>query len=290
MAGAAWLLLYLPVYQGLSAAAWTRDENAHGPLMLAVIFGAILVRLWSLHKAGQLPQHLVVARRDVLAGLGSILLGSIFLFLGRVEQFELLATASQLPMMAGMILLLGGGKLLRLLWFPVLMTFYLIVWPGWALDQVTAPLKLWISGFVADLLTLFGLPVAHSGVILAIGPYQLLIADACAGLNSLISLTAVGALYLYLARKPGMTRNAVVLLSTLPLAIFANIIRVMLLCLITYFWGYDAGQGFLHSLAGFVMFAVSLGGVFLVDALMDLKIFRPKDAAPVKTKPVEVPA
>lgn len=274
-----WLILYLPVYLELSQAAWTRDENAHAPLMLAVIAGAMLVRLNRLLKARVSPDQFSPSLPVFLSGFVLVTVSALALFLGRVEQFELLATASQLPMLAGFILCLGGVRLLKLLWFPVLMMAYLIVWPGWAIDQVTAPLKLWISSLVAEGLSLFGLPVAHSGVTLAIGPYQLLIADACAGLNSLLSLTAIGAIYLYIARKPGRLRNLTVLLATLPLAILANFIRVTLLVLITWFWGYDAGQGFLHMLAGFVMFAVALGGVFLVDALLDVKwsrLFRQK--------------
>lgn len=279
LAFVAWGVMYLPVYMDLAANAWTRDENAHAPLLLAVIIGAIAVRLNSLRQNRLGPSSLEIASftippstLDTVLGGGLVLTGAGALFIGRVEELELLATASQVPMLAGIILSLGGAKILKALWFPVLMMGYLIVWPGWALDQLTAPLKLWISAFVADGLALFGLPVAHSGVTLAIGPYQLLIADACAGLNSLLSLTAIGAIYLYIARKPGRGRNLAVLLSTLPLAIIANIIRVGLLVLITYFWGYDAGQGFLHMLAGFVMFAVALGGVFLFDALLDIKL------------------
>jgi exosortase/archaeosortase family protein len=78
-------------------------------------------------------------------------------------------------------------------------------------------------------------------------------------------LTAVGAVYLYAVKHRDWRVNAIVLASLIPIAIAANILRVMALTLITYFLGYDAGQGFMHDGAGLLMFAAALGLVFLVD-------------------------
>jgi exosortase len=109
--------------------------------------------------------------------------------------------------------------------------------------------------------------VSHAGAVITAGSYELLVADACAGLNSLIALTAVGAVYLYVARRRSLRANAAVILALAPIAIAANLVRVMILVLITHHLGYDAGQSFLHETAGLLMFAAALAGVFLVDAL-----------------------
>jgi exosortase len=145
------------------------------------------------------------------------------------------------------------------------MTLYLVIWPGWALDALTAPLKSLVSEVVSNALYGVGLPVAHAGAVITAGPYQLLVADACSGLNSLIALTAIGAVYLYAVRHKDWRINAVVLASLVPIAVFANMLRVAALTLITYFFGYDAGQGFMHDGAGLLMFAVALGLTFVVD-------------------------
>jgi exosortase/archaeosortase family protein len=98
----------------------------------------------------------------------------------------------------------------------------------------------------------------------------LLVADACAGLNSLIALTAVGAVYLYAVKRRSLIVNAAVIFALAPIAIAANVARVAVLVLITLQLGYDAGQSFLHETAGLVMFAAALGGVFFVDWLAAL--------------------
>ncbi len=267
--GLIWLILFLPLYRELAANAWLRDENAHAPLLLCFCVGAIAVRMNSLRRRSSISALLTPTKTDQIVGAAVFSSGLVAYFFGRVEDVELLATASQLPTAIGIVLILGGGALLRGLWFPIVMLAYLIVWPGWVLDQLTSPLKLWISAVTADILSVFDLPVAHSGVTLAVGPYRLLIADACAGLNSLLSLTSIGAIYLYVTRQPGIARNASVLLMIIPIAICANLCRVILLVLITYYGGYDAGQGFLHELAGFFMFAVALILIFCIDGFTE---------------------
>ena len=147
------------------------------------------------------------------------------------------------------------------------MFFYLIIWPKWALDAFTFPLKQLVSEVVSHGLFAAGLPVANSGAIISAGPYDLLVAQACAGLNSLISLTAVGSVYLYMVKRKSRAVNLIVIAALAPLAIIANIVRVAILVLITYYFGYDAGQGFLHEGAGLLMFAVALLGVFVVDGI-----------------------
>ena len=132
--------------------------------------------------------------------------------------------------------------------------------------MTTAPLKFAISQIVANVLFLFGLPIAHEGAIISLGPYELLVADACAGLNSLLSLVSVGVLYIYLAKRQNWKTIVAIIVAMAPIAILANIIRVSLLVLLTFYGGYDAGQGFLHEFAGLVMYATALLCVFVVDA------------------------
>ena len=101
-----------------------------------------------------------------------------------------------------------------------------------------------------------------------VGPYQLLVEDACAGLNSLISLTAISLFYIYILHNASWRYALFLMLWIVPVALLANLVRVMILVLITYHFGNAAAQGFLHSTAGLVMFATALLGIFLVDGLM----------------------
>ena len=263
-----WLALYLPIYLDFAAGAWRRDENAHALIIMAIAIGAAGVRLSS--------ERFELTRKPVDMALGTLLVfaGVAAAAIGRVTEADLIASASQTPLALGAALALFGWPGVKRLWFAIALTLYLIVWPGWALDALTGPLKIAVSQAVATSLYAAGLPVAHSGAVIAAGPYQLLVADACAGLNSLIALTAVGAVYLHMIKHQDWRVNAIVLLSLIPIAVVANIFRVALLVLITYFLGFDAGQGFLHDGAGLLMFAVALALVFAIDSLAVLLFLR----------------
>ena len=102
------------------------------------------------------------------------------------------------------------------------------------------------------------------------GPYQLLVADACAGLNSMFTLEALGMLYMNLMRYTNPTRNIVLALLLVPTAFVANIVRVMILVLVTYHFGDEAGQGFVHGFAGMVLFIVALMLMLLLDKVLGL--------------------
>ena len=96
----------------------------------------------------------------------------------------------------------------------------------------------------------------------------MLVADACSGLHSMYSLSALGTLFMYIMARTSRLHNAIMVASILPIAFIANIVRVMILVLITYHFGDEAGQGFLHGAAGMVLMLVALTGFFALDALL----------------------
>ena len=104
--------------------------------------------------------------------------------------------------------------------------------------------------------------------MLTIGTYQLLVADACSGLNSMFSLSAMGILYLYIMQHTSKLRIVLLLLSIWPVAFLANMLRVLILSLITYYLGDEAGQGFLHGFAGIMLFIAGLLFLMGLDGLL----------------------
>ena len=141
--------------------------------------------------------------------------------------------------------------------------------PGALIDLITGPLKAWVSTIVEQLLYLAGYPVARTGVVLTIGPYQLLIADACSGLNSMFSLGALGALYIYLVGHAQRWRITLLSALVLPIAFAANVVRVIVLVMITFYMGDEAGQGFLHGFSGMVLFVTALSLYLSLDWAME---------------------
>jgi exosortase B len=264
---APWLLalagfaaMYLPTYWSASQGLWRSDDFGHGPIIL-VVAGWLL---W------QSRERLLAAPVAPAPRLGWPLfaVGLALYAFGRTFDISSVEFGSQLFVLSGGLLLLRGRNALRRLWFPVLYFVFMVPLPASLVDTVTAPLKEWISAIVVNSLYAAGYPIARAGVIISIGPYQLLVADACSGLNSMFSLSALGALFMFLMKRKSRLHNAVMLASILPIAFIANIIRVVILVLVTYHLGDEAGQGFLHGLAGMVLMLAALGIFFLLDAVL----------------------
>jgi exosortase len=132
---------------------------------------------------------------------------------------------------------------------------------------MTQPIKIAISSWTVSVLHLLGYPIANSGVTIQIGQYELLVATACAGLNSIVTLTALCLFYVYLRHRSNLVAFLIIALAAIPIAVISNFIRVMALVLITYHFGDAAAQGFLHDFAGLLMFSVALLTIFGIDHL-----------------------
>ncbi len=255
-------VMYAPVYWNAAHGLWKTDENGHGPVILAVLAWLF----WSRRRAiAEAPERPAPAPGWALFALGLLL----YVF-GRTFNMSSVEFFSQLPVVAAMLLLLKGPHALRAAWFPVLYLVFMVPLPATLVDAITGPLKQWISDIVETLLYAVGYPIARAGVILQIGQYQLLVADACSGLNSMFSLTALGTLFMYVMGRKSRAHNMAMLASILPIAFLANIVRVIILVLVTYHLGDEAGQGFLHGAAGIVLMLVALGIFFALDGLLRL--------------------
>lgn len=258
----AFLLLYAPIYWDASQNIWGRDEYAHAPMIL-------LISGW---LAWQKRSALAADSPRYMAGqtVGWMLLAGALVgaLLGRILTFSILEFAAQPFVLAALCLVVGGTRALRSLWFPIAFLIFMIPLPGSWVDATTGALKQWVSIWVETLLAAAHYPVGRTGVMLTVGHYQLLVADACSGMHSMFTLTSMGALVLYLRGRTNLIHLAVMLVAIFPIAFVANMIRVMALVLITYHLGDEAGQGFMHGAAGIVLIVVALIGYLALDAVM----------------------
>lgn len=255
--------LYAPTFRDLSQSIWSTDEQGHGPVVL-------LLSLWLFWR-----QRAALTEPGGDAGHGAAAWGWAWLALalvlhvfGRSQRILSAQTLSLIPALVALLLLLRGPRPLRAVWFPLFFLLFLVPLPAAFVEAVTQPMKLAVSSVAANLLYGVGYPVARSGVILQVGPYQLLVADACAGLYTLFTLEAMGLLYLNIVRSPSLLRNLSLALLIVPISFVANVIRVVALTLITYHLGDAAGQGFLHSLAGVVLFLSALLLIVACDSVL----------------------
>jgi exosortase B len=254
-------VMYGPVYVSAANGIWQTEGYGHGALVLAVV-GWLF---WRIHR----PLIELPAAPAPVPGWALFAFGLLLYVAGRILDITIFEFGSQPFVVAGVLLLIKGSSALRVAWFPLLYFVFMLPLPGVLVDAITGPLKQWISAIVVEMLYHVGYPISRSGVMLTIGQYQMLVADACSGLNSMFSLSALGTLFMYIMRRPSRIHNAMMLVSILPIAFAANIVRVIALVLITYHLGDEAGQGFLHGAAGIVLMLVALLFFFALDALLD---------------------
>jgi exosortase len=250
----------VPTLISLARGPWSMESGVHGPIVLAT-GGWLIGRRLPEIRAYMRPGNLALA----LAGLAVAVPAYAF---GRAFDFISIEVAALLLALISVGYAYLGTVVLRMLWFPIFYLGFLIPIPGWVLDTVTQPLKLLVSEVVTNTLAAFGYPVARVGVTIYVASYQLLVEDACAGLNSLVSLSAIGLFYVYMLRGSNWRYSILLLALVIPIAIAANMIRVAALVLITYHFGNAAAQGYLHNFAGMVTFTSALLFIFLVDKLL----------------------
>ena len=264
--------MYLPVYWTAANGIWLSDEQAHGALILLVM----LWLFWGLRE----PIAALPAQPAPAWGWPLFIVGLLVYMVGEIVGIAIFQFGSQILVVAGVLLLLKGKDATRVAWFPLFYFIFMIPLPGILVDAVTGPLKQWISVIVVELLYRVGYPISRTGVILTIGQYQMLVADACSGLHSMYSLSALGTLFMYIMGRRSKVHNLIMLASILPIAFVANIVRVIALVLITYHFGDEAGQGFLHGAAGIVLMLVALTCFFALDTLLERLLQRRRGDPP----------
>ena len=256
------LLLYGPTWHDLLGGRWADLVQGHEPLVLAV-------SLWLIAR----EREALTALAHEGAGRGgaaALWLGAglAAYVLGRSQQFLRLELLSMILVLAGLLVGAGGTAALRRCWFALFFLLFVIPLPYGVVLAVTGPMKQAVSAVAAGLLHLAGYPVGRSGVVVTVGQYQLLVAEACAGLHTMFTLEALGLLYTKLMGYRSAVRNTLLALLVVPTAFAANVLRVLLLMLVTYHLGDRVGQGLVHGAAGLLLFALALALILGLDALL----------------------
>lgn len=250
------LALFVPTFHDLFTGAWISEEQGHGPIIFALALW-LIYRKWPSSSSSSSPSW---------TGWPVLAAGLLLYMLGRSQHILMFEVASIICVMAAIVLLKRGTRALAVLWFPFFFMLFMVPLPHEVVTMLTLPMKMAVSWVTEQLLFAGGLPISRSGVILQIGQYQLLVADACAGLQTLLTLEALGLFYLNVVRHPSAVRNITLAVLIIPISFAANVIRVITLTLVTYYFGDAAGQGFLHGFAGMVLFVTALVLILAVDS------------------------
>jgi exosortase B len=261
-------VLYLPSLYDLFTGIWSQDEQMHGPIVLGI-------SIWLLYRNWRAMETAAQGKKTSNRGWPIFIFGLLLYALGRSQDILLFEIGSVIWLLVGLLLLQRGTAALKTQWFALFFMLFMVPLPGVVVDTVTMPMKMAVSYVAEHALFWAGYPIGRNGVILQIGQYMLLVADACAGLHTLLTLEALGLLYLNIVRRDSLFRNVGLAILIVPISFTANVIRVMALSLITYHFGDAAGQGFLHGFAGMVLFLSALLLIISFDtALQTFEAYR----------------
>jgi exosortase B len=256
------LIAYIPTFITLAEGPWQTEQEGHGPLIIA----ASIFLVW---QAREKLRSVTITPSPILGWL-SFTGGLVVLIISRNQDIWFTEVASEIPVLAGCVLIFAGWPALRILAFPIGFLIFSAPAPGWMVDGATVPLKVLISDMVTNGLYSLGYPIAQNGVVIEIGPYELLVQDACSGLNSIFALSAIGVFYVYAFRWHEKIRSLILLAVIIPITIAANFLRVVTLVLIAYYGGVEKIEGPLHDLTGIALFIVAVLLMFAVDGMISL--------------------
>ena len=261
------VVLYYRVAVKLVYDWYTIPDYSHG--FLVPFFAAFLV--WDKRKVLK-----SIPIKQTWSGIILIVFAIMVLILGvyGVELFT--ARISFLLLLTGLIATFFGWAMVRELRFPLLVLVLAIPFPAILFNRITFPLQLLASRIASDILPLLGVPTLHEGNVIELPIMKLEVAEACSGIRSLMSLFTLAVFYGYFLERT-TKRRVILALASIPIAVTANVARIVGTGLCVQYWDPEKALGFFHEFSGWVMFVVSLACLYLVHRAMRL-------ISPVKAK------
>ena len=252
-------IIFVPSLFQVATTFWDQDGGSHAPVILAGVAYALLSEREALLRP--------TSRAEELAGLAALVARCLVYGFGRVQSFLQLEAFAWVFLLLGGLLSFGGTAALRGTWILLIVVALSIPLPGSLVDDLLVPVKLALSRTVVAVLSRFGLPVGSNGVMISVGFVDLKVADACAGLRSLVSLTAIGWLCLQLLPLRSVFAKVLFILLIVPIALLTNAMRIGSLVLIAYYAG-SSGVEAVHDYAAYMEVIVSVALLTLAHFLL----------------------
>ncbi len=244
------ILLFAPAIKNLVPIWYTNSDYSHGFFVIPLSLYYIWLKRDELRR---------IEKRPTWLGLPLFCISVAVYLVSYITRFHTLTNASILAVLLSLSLFVGGRRLTGKLIPPIFFLMFMFPIPSAYYVQMTSPLKLMITNISSVLISLMGVPVYREGNLLFLSSTQLEVAEACSGIRSLYSYMMLGCVFAVMVRR---WRNKILLIiSTIPLALFVNIVRVTTTGILANYFGARVAQGFFHEFSGLILFAV---GFFLL--------------------------
>ena len=278
--------LTLYFYQGLHwlvVREWTRSEYSHGMLIPLVSIAIVWLKRREVTHFGD----------DGSWGGIPILLGALAIALvGQIATIYLVVHVALVLAIIGTTISFLGWRVARVFWFPLVYLFFMIPLPDFLVVKLSASMQLLSSSLGVSFIRLFGISVFLDGNVIDLGNFKMQVVEACNGLRYLFPLMSFGFLIAYLYQAPFWQR-ALVFLSTIPITIVMNSIRIGLIGVLYAYFSVDAATGVLHDFEGWAVFIVCIAILLIEVKLLSLiapgrpkitDMFMPRPKKPMDVK------
>ena len=254
---------------------WSWDDNySHGFLIVP------LAAWFAYERKNKLKK---IPIEGSWLGLIPLAIGTLTLGVGRLGVELMNMRSSFVFTIIGLVLLLFGTRVFRVLAFPLLFLFLMVPLPNSVVNIVAFPLQLLATDAAVNALHALHIPALREGNIIHLASSQLFVAEACSGLRSLTALLTLGVTFAYFFRK-SMLERVILVFSTIPIAIFVNSFRVALTGVLTHYYGKEVAEGWIHQLEG--LFTFGLAFFLLMLLAWVLRLVWPKAKTKATTPPV----
>ena len=247
-------ILFFPTITGLISEWYSKPNASHGFLIPIIVF----LLVWK--KKDQI-KPVISDQRDT-SGLTIAATSLLFYFAGKWSMVLILCRTGFVIFLIGSIIFLIGKRAARKISFPLAYSLFMIPLPITLYDQLTFPMKKLATYTSVQIISLMSIPVLREGNIIHMPTATLEVVNACSGLNSVISVLALGTLwgYIYLDQN---SRRWIFALCLIPIAIVANVVRIIVTALTTNYYSFKFAEGLMHELSGTVL-VLLVAGVLLI--------------------------
>jgi exosortase D (VPLPA-CTERM-specific) len=251
--------IYFSSYEWLIKKDWVRDDYS-ASMLIPFLF---LYLVW-----GKKDEFISTPSKYTWWGLLTLIPGFCLFWLGELSGEYFSIYLSSWLIFTGILWLHLGWQKLKIIIFPVVLLLAMFPLPNFIHGKLSLKLKLISSQLGVEMMQLMGMTAYREGNVIDLGFTQLQVVDACSGLRYLIPLIIMGVLLAYFFQKSWWKR-IVLVLSTIPIAVLINGLRIFSVGFLYQFWGAAVAEGFFHEFSGWLILMVSL--VFLYGEVLVLR-------------------
>jgi len=230
------------------AVQWLNDPNYSHGLLIPVFSGCLI---WKNKNTFSLLEI-----RPTSKGLFLLVIGLLLLIIGKAGSEFFTMRLSFVVVLFGLLLFVMGTEVTKKILFPIGFLVFMIPLPYVIYNDISFPLRLLTVTFSSEILSLLGISLTRDGNIIRLSQTSLHVIDACSGLRSIMTLSALAVLFAYLTQK-SIWRKLLLFLMAIPIAVITNTVRITGTAIVADRWGPELTGEFFHNLSGGVSFTLA---------------------------------